>query len=144
MAIWVHHSIFRAFWTLGPVCKTYTKLNLTNLTQNVCSVDSLHILPQQLYCSAKQLLKLNSKSLRRPWRDYTLDFNSYCSIIQKNNWPNSQIPECTCSISHNAPFRTEMCIFLFWMVHCGIWKRCILGFVKLVYWIKITLHSRLL
>ena len=28
------------------------------------------------------------------------------------NWPNSQIPECTCSISHNAPFRTEMCTFL--------------------------------
>ena len=47
--------------------------------------------------------------------------------------PNSQIPECTCSISHNAPFRTEMCTFLFWMERCGIWNRCILGFVKLVY-----------
>ena len=50
------------------------------------------------------------------------------------NWPNSQIPECTCSIFHNAPFRTEICTFLFWMEHCGIsWNRCILGFVKLVY-----------
>ena len=49
------------------------------------------------------------------------------------NWPNSQIPECTCSISQNAPFRTEMCTFLFWMEHCGIWNRCILEFVKLVY-----------
>ena len=48
-------------------------------------------------------------------------------------WSNSQIPECTCSISYNAPFRTEMCTFLFWMEHCGIWNRCILGFVKLVY-----------
>ena len=48
------------------------------------------------------------------------------------HWPNSQIPECTCSISHNAPFRTEMCTFLFWMGHCGIWNKCILGFVKLV------------
>ena len=46
------------------------------------------------------------------------------------NWSNSQIPECTCSISHNAPFRT----FLFIMEHCGIWNRCILRFVKLVYW----------
>ena len=53
------------------------------------------------------------------------------------NWPNSQIPECTCSISHNAPFRTEMWTFLFWMEHCGIWNRCILGFVKLVYWVII-------
>ena len=43
------------------------------------------------------------------------------------NWPNSQIPEYTCSISHNAPFRTDMCTFLFWMEHCGICNRCILG-----------------
>ena len=40
------------------------------------------------------------------------------------NWPNSQIPQCTCFIFHNASFRTEICIFLFWMVHCGI---CELG-----------------
>ena len=38
-----------------------------------------------------------------------------------------------CSISHNAPSRTEMCIFLFWMGYCGIWNRCTTGFVKLVY-----------
>ena len=42
----------------------------------------------------------------------------------------SQIPECTCSISHNAPSTKEMCTFLFWMEHCGIWNRCILGFVN--------------
>ena len=30
-----------------------------------------------------------------------------------------QFPQCTCLISHNAPFRTEMCTFLFWMVHYG-------------------------
>ena len=55
------------------------------------------------------------------------------------NWPDSQIPECTCSISHNAPFRTEMCTFLFWMGHCGICYRCILGFLKLLYWHCYTL-----
>ena len=42
------------------------------------------------------------------------------------------LSQCTCSISHNTPFRTEMCTFLFWMVHCGIWNRCIVGFVNLV------------
>ena len=26
-----------------------------------------------------------------------------------------------------------MCISLFWMMHCGIWNRCIVGFVRLVY-----------
>ena len=38
-------------------------------------------------------------------------------------------------ISHNASFRTEMCTFLFWMEHCGIWNWCILGFVNKVNWI---------
>ena len=35
---------------------------------------------------------------------------------------------------HNAPFRAEMCTFLFWMEHCGMWKRCIVGFVNWVNW----------
>ena len=46
-----------------------------------------------------------------------------------NDRPNSQIPQYTYPISHNAPFRTEMCIFVFWMVHCVIWNRCIVRFV---------------
>ena len=49
----------------------------------------------------------------------------------RHNWPNSQIPECTCSISCNALFRTEMCTFLFWMEHWGIWSRCIMEFVSI-------------
>ena len=40
-------------------------------------------------------------------------------MIYLCNWPYSQITECTSSISQNAPFRTEMCTFLFWMKHCG-------------------------
>ena len=55
-------------------------------------------------------------------------------ILITTNWINSQIPEWSGFISHNAPFRTEMCTFLFWMGHCGIWNRCILGFMKLVYY----------
>ena len=49
--------------------------------------------------------------------------------------PISQIPQSICPISHNAPFRTEMCTFLFRMVHCGIWDRYIVVFVNLVYWL---------
>ena len=37
----------------------------------------------------------------------------------------------TCSISHNARFRTEICTFLFWMLHCEIWDPYIVGFVNL-------------
>ena len=41
----------------------------------------------------------------------------------------SQIPQCTCPISHNTPFRTDMSTFLFWTVHCGI--------VNLVNWVYV-------
>ena len=50
-----------------------------------------------------------------------------------DNWPNSQISQWTCSIFHNAPLRTEICTFLFIMVNCGIWNRCIVGLVRLLY-----------
>ena len=46
--------------------------------------------------------------------------------------PILQIPQCTCPISHNTPFRTEMSTFLFWMVYYGIWDKCIVGLVRLV------------
>ena len=45
----------------------------------------------------------------------------------------SHIPHCSCPISDAALFRTEICTFLFWMVHCGICDRCIVGFENLVY-----------
>ena len=51
-----------------------------------------------------------------------------------SNYPSSQIPQCTGSNPHNAPFRIEMCTFLFWMVHCGVSNRCIVEFVILIYW----------
>ena len=78
--------------------------------------------------------RLFIKRFRKKWylrSDIELNFKQ----LSTRNWPNSQIPECTCSISHNATSRTEMCTFLFWMLHCGIWNRCILGFVKLVYYL---------
>ena len=39
--------------------------------------------------------------------------------------------------NHNALFRTAMCTFLFWMVHCGIWKRCIMWFVDVVCYLSL-------
>ena len=45
--------------------------------------------------------------------------NAYLTF--RGKWCNrvtSQIPQCTCSISHNVLFRTEMCTFLFW---CALW-----------------------
>ena len=42
------------------------------------------------------------------------------------NWPNSQIPECTCSISHNAPFRQKCAHF------CSEWR--IVGYGTGAFW----------
>ena len=47
----------------------------------------------------------------------------------------SPIPQRTYPISHTYTyFRTGMCTFLIWMVHCGIWDRCIVEFVNLIFW----------
>ena len=64
------------------------------------------------------------------------NFEAMCFCF---GYQSHKIPQCTCPISHNAPFRTEMCTFLFWMVHCGIWDRCIVGCVNLIYWWKLCL-----
>ena len=45
-----------------------------------------------------------------------------CCHVKAVNRPISQMPKCTCSISHNASLKTEVCTFLFWMEHCGIGK----------------------
>ena len=56
-----------------------------------------------------------------------------CGVIHLSGRPISQIPKCTCPISHNTLIRTETCTFLFWMVYCGVWDKCTVGFVNLVY-----------
>ena len=43
---------------------------------------------------------------------------TYTCLQGETIWPNSQIG-------------TEMCTFLFWMVDCGMWNRCIVGLGKL-------------
>ena len=58
-----------------------------------------------------------------------------CSNWSHMNTPNLQTPKCTCPIPHNTP---EMCTFLFWMVHSGIWDRRVLEFLCLVYWLTGT------
>ena len=54
-----------------------------------------------------------------------------------HNRPISQIPQCIRKISHNATFcnrNVHTCThFCYQMLHCGIWHRCILGFVIWVY-----------
>ena len=47
------------------------------------------------------------------------------TITYPHSQGNRPIPEHTCSISHNAPFRTKMYTFLFWMGYSGIWKSAV-------------------
>ena len=56
--------------------------------------------------------------------------NKVNEMDQSHKAHNTPVPYPT---SHNVPFRIEMCAFLFWMVHHGIWDKGNVGFVKLVY-----------
>ena len=68
--------------------------------------------------------------IHNPWLwsiDLNYDRPSIIDLIHKFHNATVSYP------THNAPFRTEMCTFLFWMVHCEIWNRCILEYVRFVY-----------
>ena len=84
---------------------------------------------------------------RCPWRVKSYHFELFffnldymvqpltCYCIIHWHCPNrliSQTPQCTCLISHNVPLRKEMCTFLFWIVHWGMWDKCMVGLMTLV------------
>ena len=48
-----------------------------------------------------------------------------CSVPSICGATQTQILECTCSMSHNAPIRSEIYKFLFWIKHYGILDGCI-------------------
>ena len=84
-----------------------------------------------LFWETKTIIQFSILSLH--WDDTgTRNSSSLKARSHNINRPFSQIPQCTSPISHNAPFRTEMCTFLFWMLHCGIWDWCIVEFVQQV------------
>ena len=58
-------------------------------------------------------------------------FPSGLLIVQYHKSHNAPFP-----IFHNSPFSTEICTILFWMVYCGVWDRCIEGFVNLVHYLR--------
>ena len=69
---------------------------------------------------------LNYSLQKSPW--FTREAKYDVSFVGLNN------DQCYTNLSnapsHNVSFRTEMRTFLFWMVHHGIWNRCIAGFVN--------------
>ena len=58
--------------------------------------------------------------------------NRYVMCSLSHNKPSLQTAQDNYFIPHNTPFRRKMYTFLFWMVHCGIWCRCIVGCIGLV------------
>ena len=125
---------------------------LAQRAENYSSVDSTHREPtmQNLTFSLlftwalnKQSVKLIWYAMALIWRHHNVIKAAVYTVIhaKSQNRPNSQIPECTCFISHNAPFRTVMCkVFFFCMKHFEIWNRCILRFGKLEYWEGIKIY----
>ena len=86
-----------------------------------------------------QGIKLNHASKRVPRIKESM-FQQLFPDVWDVYRPNSQTPQCTCPISHNAPFRTEICTFLFWMVHCGtlqdLWDWCV--YFNVALWLHIS------
>ena len=69
-------------------------------------------------------------------------------IFQSQHQRGSQIPQCICTVSHNATFcsrNVHRCAhFCYKMMHCGIFVWCIVGFVKLDYlgaWSHVMIHD---
>ena len=63
------------------------------------------------------------------WRHCNGNYMIWCNIEIKsrNKHFHKHIPQCTCLLTHNSPFKRDMCTFLFCMgywrmgyVHCGI------------------------
>ena len=82
------------------------------VTSTMFSFSAFHFLfSKQILTRPTKIRPVDTASA--PWKG-----NSNNNICKQRN---SQIPKCTCSISHNAPFRTEIYTFLFWMVQYGIY-----------------------
>ena len=122
-----YYDVIRAQWVNWVRYKGPTRSSVYYQLSNKC-----HSLEKTILFGDKSLWWKQLSMVRVHAFAFAMDLNT--RIVQ--------IPQCTCPISHNAPFRTEMCTFLFWIVYCGKWDRCIVGFVRLVYCID-TLYSYL-
>ena len=105
------HNLIDAFWQ--------SCLNLIH------STNTLHI------------FRPHTKILHKSHHQKFIFFKLQC-VVANLNWTNSQVPQCTSPISHDAPFcnRTvHMCShFCYKMVHCGKFFWCTVGFVRRVYY----------
>ena len=97
-----------SFWMLVP------DANLHVIISNVVHIDDL---VQE--CSISSALAM--EILQSCIKPSIYSLYNYMVWSKHVNWPNSQIPQCTTTsaISHNAPFGTEMCSFLLWVVPYG-------------------------
>ena len=77
-------------------------------------------------------MKLEIHSLTE-LHDFTRETTQAAHWCLHQFWAASVDFQCTSSISHNVPFRREICTLLFSMLHCKVWNRCVVGVVRLFY-----------
>ena len=122
---YLHIHIANLYWDLSwtPFNSTFYTISNCDFLFDICTnkLSSFERITHQMYIKILH----NKEWIRTTLISARVQETRYRAI--------AQIPQCTCYISHNAPFRTEMRTFLFWMEHCGIWNGAILWFVKLVY-----------
>ena len=58
----------------------------------------------------------------------------YYRVIVIHHKPVSQIPQRACPPQYTIQKGMDTC--LFWMIHCGIWDKCSVEFVRLVYFTR--------
>ena len=106
-------------WSSLAVCILRANMRLLWLTiERFAHVDSFHDIDLQsifitvieisLWLSFGSVLFVCSNLDYIQWGVCIVTFSSVIVWSVEDNWRNSQIPECTCPISHDVPFRTEM------------------------------------
>ena len=123
---------------------------LKEMTKDIISLMSQCATPIDNFCENFIVAKVTArwdfscimnKSTRHAivlvWKCISVTWGEWIHPTTSSNWPISQIPQCIRQISHNATFcnrNVHTCAhFCYKMLHCGMWHRCILGFVRWVY-----------
>ena len=108
---WHWYFVFQltSKFKLGVVVLTDSPLNIS-LSFCVSSPPPLYIIIYRMIAVVRHAFFTEIDTKGPCWfghfiKSLTLYFVRFPILI---NWQNSQIPECTCSISHNAAFRTKI------------------------------------
>ena len=126
------HTGFVLYCFLGDNAFLVASSELFTHIHQGCFTDTAAVTVSQLCLSARHSCLPPGRvrpNIEQPTSSRTVCV-LYSRLVQSNR-PVSQIPQCICAVSHNAPYckrNVHMCAhFCYKMVHCGIFVWCIVG-----------------